>query len=80
MQNKTFKTNYKEITDAKHPSFSLFSYLSDKKTSAQRKGGKEKINLFVKVNEITGEMIDASIRILKRLGPGLLKSEYEKLL
>ena len=32
----------------------------------------------MKVNEITGEIIDASILILKRLGPGLLKSEYEK--
>ncbi len=79
MQNKTFKTNYKEITDAKHPSFSLFSS-ERQKTSNRRKGGKEKINLFMEVNEITGEMIDASILILKRLGPGLLKSEYEKLL
>ena len=35
MQNKTFKTNYKEITDAKHPFLSFFP-LSDKKLRTEK--------------------------------------------
>ncbi len=34
----------------------------------------------MEVNEITGEIIDASIKIHKRLGPGLLESVYEEVL
>ncbi len=34
----------------------------------------------MEVNEITGEIIDASIKIHKVLGPGLLESVYEEVL
>ena len=34
----------------------------------------------MEINEITGEIIDASIKIHKQLGPGLLESVYEEVL
>jgi len=34
----------------------------------------------MEINEITGEIIDASIKIHKALGPGLLESVYEEVL
>lgn len=34
----------------------------------------------MEINEITGEIIDASIKIHKTLGPGLLESVYEEIL
>ena len=34
----------------------------------------------MEINEITGEIIDASIKIHKILGPGLLESVYEEIL
>jgi GxxExxY protein len=34
----------------------------------------------MEINEITGEIIDASIKIHKELGPGLLESVYEEVL
>ncbi|MEQ1677778.1 MAG: GxxExxY protein [Chitinophagaceae bacterium] len=34
----------------------------------------------MEINEITGEIIDASIKIHKILGPGLLESVYEEVL
>ena len=48
MQNKTFKTNYKEITDAKHPF--LFS-LSDKKLRTE-KWRKRENQFVVKVKNL----------------------------
>lgn len=36
--------------------------------------------MFMEINEITGEIIDASLKIHKRLGPGLLESVYEEVL
>ena len=41
---------------------------------------KEKYNIHMEINEITGEIIDASIKIHKILGPGLLESVYEEVL
>jgi GxxExxY protein len=34
----------------------------------------------MEINEITGEIVDASIKIHKELGPGLLESVYEEVL
>jgi len=34
----------------------------------------------MEINEITGQVIDAAIKIHKRLGPGLLESVYEEVL
>lgn len=34
----------------------------------------------MQINEITGEIVDASIKIHKTLGPGLLESVYEEVL
>jgi GxxExxY protein len=34
----------------------------------------------MEINEITGEIIDASIKIHRELGPGLLESVYEEVL
>jgi len=34
----------------------------------------------MEINEITGEIIDAAIKIHKRIGPGLLESVYEEVL
>ncbi|WP_404306900.1 GxxExxY protein [Neorhodopirellula lusitana] len=34
----------------------------------------------MKTNEITGEIIDASIKVHRHLGPGLLESAYEAVL
>ncbi len=34
----------------------------------------------MEINEITGEVVDASIKIHKELGPGLLESVYEEVL
>jgi GxxExxY protein len=36
--------------------------------------------VFMEINQITGEIIDAAIKIHKRLGPGLLESVYEEVL
>lgn len=45
---------------------------------AQRKKRERESNM--EINEITGEIIDASIKIHKVLGPGLLESVYEEVL
>lgn len=34
----------------------------------------------MEINEITGEIVDASVKIHKELGPGLLESVYEEVL
>src|SRR5262249_43918473 len=36
--------------------------------------------LLMEINEITGEIIDASIKIHSKLGPGLFESVYEEVL
>ena len=55
------------------------SYCS-KKIVARRKKRERVIQLDMEINEITGEIIDASIKIHKILGPGLLESVYEEVL
>lgn len=42
--------------------------------------GAEKENLFMEINEITGIIIQESIKIHRDVGPGLMESVYEELL
>jgi GxxExxY protein len=42
--------------------------------------GAEKENLFMEINEITGVIIQESIKIHQDVGPGLMESVYEELL